>query len=71
MEKIGRMFEEVNEELERENRGNIEVSGSTALLVQIHDNIIYCANSGDCRAVLGKKKTAVELSTQHKPDKPK
>ena len=61
----------MNEELERESKGNIEVSGSTALLVQIQDNMLFCANSGDCRAVMGKKKTAVELNIQHKPDKPK
>jgi serine/threonine protein phosphatase PrpC len=32
---------------------------------------IYCANSGDSRAVMCKNSETVELSTDHKPDDPK
>ena len=49
----------------------MDISGSTAILVQIIENKIYCANSGDCRAIMSKKGAAIELNNQHKPDKPK
>uniref|UniRef100_A0A183CER1 protein-serine/threonine phosphatase n=1 Tax=Globodera pallida TaxID=36090 RepID=A0A183CER1_GLOPA len=40
-----------------------EMSGSTAVVVLIKDNFIYCANAGDSRAVASVSGRAVALST--------
>ena len=46
-------------------------AGSAANVVLITKTEIYCANAGDCRAVLGKKNgRTVNLSEDHKPDTP-
>eukprot|EP00760_Papus_ankaliazontas_P024329 PhM_4_TR2242/c0_g1_i1/m.22146/K14803/PTC2_3; protein phosphatase PTC2/3 len=44
-------------------------SGTTACVVYIDKEAIYCANAGDARAVLAKRATSevVELSRDHKP----
>lgn len=48
-----------------------EPSGCTAVLTLVtEDNTIYCANSGDSRAVLSDGGLAVPLSTDHKPVNP-
>lgn len=38
-------------------------------MVQIVNNTIYCANSGDCRAIMSRKGAVIELNNQHKPDR--
>lgn len=43
-------------------------SGTTALTVLIFDRKMLIANAGDCRAVLGKRGRAIELSKDHKPN---
>ncbi|KAH7653580.1 Protein-serine/threonine phosphatase protein [Dioscorea alata] len=43
-------------------------SGTTALTVLIFDRKMLIANAGDCRAVLGKRGRAFELSKDHKPN---
>ncbi|KAK4561939.1 hypothetical protein RGQ29_004691 [Quercus rubra] len=43
-------------------------SGTTALTALIFGRMMLIANAGDCRAVLGKRGKAVELSKDHKPD---
>ncbi|WVZ57493.1 hypothetical protein U9M48_007872 [Paspalum notatum var. saurae] len=43
-------------------------SGTTALTVLISGRTLLVANAGDCRAVLGKRGRAVELSRDHKPN---
>ncbi|XP_050262955.1 probable protein phosphatase 2C 27 isoform X1 [Quercus robur] len=43
-------------------------SGTTALTALIFGRMMLIANAGDCRAVLGKRGKAVELSRDHKPD---
>ena len=44
--------------------------GCTACLVLITKTELYCANSGDSRAILVTKKgSVIELSHDHKPDK--
>ncbi|KAL7077965.1 hypothetical protein ACQ4LE_003451 [Meloidogyne hapla] len=50
-----------------EDDGLKDVSGSTAVVVLIKDNCIYCANAGDSRAVVSVAGLAVPLSTDHKP----
>ncbi|OEL35915.1 putative protein phosphatase 2C 27 [Dichanthelium oligosanthes] len=42
-------------------------SGTTALAVLIFGRTLLVANAGDCRAVLGKRGRAVDLSRDHKP----
>ncbi|PSS17176.1 Protein like [Actinidia chinensis var. chinensis] len=43
-------------------------SGTTALTALIFERTVLVANAGDCRAVLGKRGRAVELSKDHKPN---
>ncbi|KAI5660894.1 hypothetical protein M9H77_20217 [Catharanthus roseus] len=43
-------------------------SGTTALTTMIFGRTMVVANAGDCRAVLGKRGRAVELSKDHKPN---
>ncbi|CAM8895093.1 unnamed protein product [Rhodiola kirilowii] len=43
-------------------------SGTTALTALISGRMVLIANAGDCRAVLGKRGRAVELSRDHKPN---
>lgn len=46
-------------------------AGSAANVVLITKTEIYCANAGDCRAVLAKKNgKTIDLSEDHKPDLP-
>jgi serine/threonine protein phosphatase PrpC len=44
--------------------------GCTALTSLIYKNTLYVANAGDSRAVLCRKGKAIELSTDHKPNRP-
>ncbi|XP_071685670.1 probable protein phosphatase 2C 27 [Rutidosis leptorrhynchoides] len=43
-------------------------SGTTALTTFIFGRMMVVANAGDCRAVLGKRGRALELSNDHKPN---
>ncbi|XP_056177396.1 probable protein phosphatase 2C 27 isoform X2 [Syzygium oleosum] len=43
-------------------------SGTTALTALIFGRTMFVANAGDCRAVLGKRGRAIELSKDHKPN---
>lgn len=45
-------------------------SGTTALTALVFGRTILVANAGDCRAVLGKRGRAIELSKDHKPNCP-
>ncbi|XP_010270505.1 PREDICTED: probable protein phosphatase 2C 27 isoform X2 [Nelumbo nucifera] len=45
-----------------------ETSGTTALTALILGRTMLIANAGDCRAVLGKRGRAIELSNDHKPN---
>ncbi|KAL1820707.1 hypothetical protein ACET3Z_015576 [Daucus carota] len=48
---------------------NLDISsGTTALTALILGRRLVVANAGDCRAVLGKRGKAVELSRDHKPN---
>ena len=47
----------------------IHYEGSTACVVLITPEAIYCANAGDSRAILTKgSKEVVQLSEDHKPE---
>ncbi|MQL96492.1 hypothetical protein Taro_029170 [Colocasia esculenta] len=43
-------------------------SGTTVLTALVFGRTMHIANAGDCRAVLGKRGRAVELSKDHKPN---
>ncbi|KAK1362216.1 Protein-serine/threonine phosphatase [Heracleum sosnowskyi] len=43
-------------------------SGTTALIAFVFERLLVVANVGDCRAVLGRRGIAVELSKDHKPN---
>ncbi|PON89902.1 Protein phosphatase [Trema orientale] len=43
-------------------------SGTTALTALVFGRTMLIANAGDCRAVLGKRGRAIELSKDHKPN---
>lgn len=43
-------------------------SGTTALTAIVFGRTLHIANAGDCRAVLGRRGRAVELSRDHKPN---
>lgn len=44
-----------------------ELAGATAVVVLIKDNILYCANAGDSRAIAGINGSFEPLSFDHKP----
>ena len=57
---------------------NLEMSGSTLIVILIKDNKLYSANVGDSRAILAHRQQSffskwenIALSTDHKPELPK
>ena len=42
--------------------------GCTANVLLIKDNVLYCANAGDSRCILGVSGKAMAMSTDHKPN---
>ncbi|KAF7250172.1 hypothetical protein EG68_08756 [Paragonimus skrjabini miyazakii] len=44
-----------------------ELAGSTGIVVLLRNNILYCGNAGDSRAVCSRRGVADLLSTDHKP----
>lgn len=63
-------FKEVDEEfLSGGGAGGGGEEGSTAVLTLIRDGTVYCANTGDSRAVLLRKGRTVALSNDHKPSR--
>lgn len=54
------------------SKQKLESSGSTAVVCLLEHNVLYCANAGDSRAVLGAGSTgrATRLSFDHKASEP-
>ncbi|KAH9261432.1 hypothetical protein BASA81_000076 [Batrachochytrium salamandrivorans] len=54
------------------SKQKLESSGSTAVVCLLEHNMLYCANAGDSRAVLGVRSTgqATRLSFDHKASEP-
>lgn len=44
-----------------------ELAGSTGIIVLLRDQMLYCGNAGDSRAVCSRRGVAEPLSTDHKP----
>ncbi|KAH8851693.1 putative protein phosphatase 2C T23F11.1 [Schistosoma japonicum] len=44
-----------------------ELAGSTAIIVLLKDQMLYCGNAGDSRAVCSRRGVAEPLSADHKP----
>lgn len=68
-------FKFTQEKLEYGTKIDCMFSGTTAVMVLVHNNTIICANSGDSRAILASQNQAgvwscVPLSRDHKPDDP-
>lgn len=61
-------FERTQEDLECSGI-DVELSGSTALMVVCTQDMLFCANVGDSRAILCRAGAVVELSHDHKPDR--
>lgn len=49
---------------------NAQLAGTTAICILVVDNVIYCANVGDSRAVASINCECVPLSLDHKPENP-
>lgn len=47
-----------------------QMAGTTAICCMIRDNKLYCANSGDSRAIACRNGNLVTLSNDHKPNNP-
>lgn len=63
-------FHRVNNEFCAMAKQKFLSDGSTALVVCIHDNHIYVANTGDCRAIIiCHDKSTIAMSLDHKPNR--
>ncbi|KAJ6252638.1 hypothetical protein M0813_14010 [Anaeramoeba flamelloides] len=58
-----KVFQTFNNKLIKKN----EISGSTAIIILIVDNRIFCGNIGDSRSVLCRNNNPVRMSVDHKP----
>uniref|UniRef100_A0A0A9W275 protein-serine/threonine phosphatase n=1 Tax=Lygus hesperus TaxID=30085 RepID=A0A0A9W275_LYGHE len=67
---IERGFIEIDNKMREDNGLVEEMSGSTAVVVLIKDNMVYCGNAGDSRAIAYVKDKTVPLSVDHKPSVP-
>lgn len=45
-------------------------SGSAVACVVLEGRVLHLAHCGDCRVVLGRAGTAIDLTTDHRPDNP-
>ncbi|XP_066147684.1 probable protein phosphatase 2C T23F11.1 [Euwallacea fornicatus] len=69
-EAIKRAFLKLDEIMYEEESLKTEQSGSTAIVVVIKDNTLFCANIGDSRAIAGVSGKLEKLSYDHKPNNP-
>ncbi|KAL4435340.1 hypothetical protein ABPG74_022823 [Tetrahymena malaccensis] len=70
-----RAYQQTNKELLGQNQFDVQMSGCTAVSVLQYRNELYCANTGDSRAIVIRQTSnnewrQVELSKDHKPEVP-
>lgn len=55
----------------QENNGDLDISGSCAIVLIVVEDLIYIVNLGDSRAIFSQKNGEIigELSSDHKPEK--
>lgn len=63
-------FLDIDNAMLNEEQIKEQMAGSTAICCLIRDNKLYCANSGDSRAIACRNGTLVTLSNDHKPNNP-
>ena len=61
-------YENISQDLAREEDLGRHGSGATAATCFIKDNILTCANAGDARILLVRKKDVLQLSVDHRVD---
>jgi len=66
-EAIRKSFLQLDQNMLEDKEVRDELAGSTGIIVLIKDNLIYCGNAGDSRAVASVGGRAVSLSHDHKP----
>ncbi|CAI8020910.1 Probable protein phosphatase 2C T23F11.1 [Geodia barretti] len=64
---LSNSFLSIDKDLQEEQELQTELGGTTAIVVLVRDNMIYCANAGDSRAVACVAGRVKELSFDHKP----
>ncbi|KAK6135196.1 hypothetical protein DH2020_031041 [Rehmannia glutinosa] len=62
-------FKDMDEEVNK-NGADVATTGSTAVVAVVGEEEVVVANCGDSRAVLCRGGVAVQLSDDHKPDRP-
>jgi serine/threonine protein phosphatase PrpC len=62
-------FSKLNNDLEQKYKSRSTQVGSTCITAFIYNNHLTIANVGDCRAIIGKEKTALQITEDHKPGK--
>eukprot|EP00826_Nyctotherus_ovalis_P037550 TRINITY_DN3432_c0_g2_i10.p1 TRINITY_DN3432_c0_g2~~TRINITY_DN3432_c0_g2_i10.p1 ORF type:complete len:301 (+),score=83.48 TRINITY_DN3432_c0_g2_i10:1060-1962(+) len=69
-EALTKTFSEVDNSFSKELKEFARFSGSTVVIVLIIGSRLYCANTGDSRAVISRKGLAYNLSKDHKATDP-
>ena len=67
-EALKKTFFQLDEQLSKQEYA--EMTGTTACVILVTDDAMYCCNSGDSRGVLCSKGKAIPLSYDHKPSNP-
>lgn len=67
---IEEAFNELDTFMQNDQQLRSELAGSTAVIVLLRDNKLYCANAGDSRAVAFVNNEVIPLSFDHKPTNP-
>jgi len=65
---IYKSFNELQNELIKNNPTNAQDMGSTCLCALQQNNKLEIINCGDCRCVIGNNKKGIQITTDHKPN---